>query len=76
MFENEAALEAAEDFEREQLDRKVASIRSAFVLAGDDTCQDCGDPIGAERRAALPSATRCVECQGGHERRSQKDHAL
>ena len=26
-------------------------------------CEDCGKPIGAERLEALPSSTRCVNCQ-------------
>ena len=35
--------------------------------AGDGRCLDCGRDIGAERLAALPSATRCVSCQAGWE---------
>jgi len=30
-------------------------------------CEDCGKEIGAERLAALPSATRCVSCQAAWE---------
>lgn len=56
---------AAVDAER---DRVVARIRSKMVLKGDEYCQDCGDPIDVARRMALPSATRCVECQDAHER--------
>ena len=26
-------------------------------------CEDCGQPISAERLHALPNATRCVRCQ-------------
>ena len=29
----------------------------------DGRCQDCGGPIGDERRTALRAATRCVRCQ-------------
>ncbi len=29
----------------------------------DGMCQDCGERIGDERLAALPSAARCVKCQ-------------
>ena len=32
-------------------------------------CIDCGDPIGAKRKQALPSATRCVNCQKEYEQR-------
>lgn len=27
-------------------------------------CIDCGDPIGAARKYAVPYATHCLECQG------------
>lgn len=30
-------------------------------------CIDCGDPIDEERREAMPSATRCIDCQARHE---------
>jgi DnaK suppressor protein len=30
-------------------------------------CEVCGGPIGQERLAALPEATRCVACQGAWE---------
>lgn len=35
---------------------------------GNETCSDCGEPIPEERRRALPSATRCVDCQAWTER--------
>jgi phage/conjugal plasmid C-4 type zinc finger TraR family protein len=76
MMSEERGLLRAEDFQRQQDELKVGRIRSSLVLKGDEFCQDCGDPIGAERRAALPSATRCVDCQVGHECRSQKERAL
>ncbi len=60
----------AEQFRRDLLVRaKRAGIAeqlgrpSAFLL-----CDDCGDPIDAERRKALPGATRCVDCQEAAER--------
>jgi DnaK suppressor protein len=31
-------------------------------------CEDCNKEIGAERLAALPSATRCVSCQSAWEK--------
>ncbi len=30
-------------------------------------CEDCGGPIGEERLAAVPSASRCVRCQAAAE---------
>lgn len=31
------------------------------------TCEVCGRPIGEERLAAVPDATRCVSCQAAWE---------
>jgi phage/conjugal plasmid C-4 type zinc finger TraR family protein len=33
----------------------------------DGRCADCGREIPAERREALPTATRCVGCQAASE---------
>jgi RNA polymerase-binding transcription factor len=38
------------------------------------TCEDCGGPIGQERLAALPSATRCVPCQASWEAANPTSH--
>jgi len=27
-------------------------------------CEGCGQPVGVERHAALPYATRCIKCAG------------
>ena len=35
--------------------------------APDGLCHDCGERIGDERLAALPSAVRCVRCQAAWE---------
>jgi len=45
-------------------DRKQASHAAEVRAQGRyGLCEDCSEPIGAERLAALPSATRCVRCQ-------------
>ena len=31
-------------------------------------CMDCGDEIPAARRAAMPTARRCIDCQNAHEK--------
>jgi RNA polymerase-binding transcription factor DksA len=31
------------------------------------TCEVCGGPIGRDRLAAVPEATRCIPCQGAWE---------
>lgn len=30
-------------------------------------CESCGGPIGKDRLAAVPEATRCISCQKGFE---------
>ncbi len=49
----------------------IAAARAQIEGEGTDDCEDCGAPIGAARRAALPSASRCVDCQERRERRKE-----
>lgn len=45
-------------------DREQASHAADIRAHGQyGTCEDCGQPIGAERLEAIPTATRCVRCQ-------------
>ena len=44
----------------EEQARHAAERREQGV---DGRCESCGGPIGEERLAALPDATRCVRCQ-------------
>ena len=64
----------------------VAAAR-ARMPAGDAAkeCDDCGDPIPARRRAALPGVRTCVACQATRDksvahstinRRGSKDSQL
>ena len=60
--------------EREQLDRDAAmdawrrKVASAQVGAGSSECIGCGEEIDPRRRAAVPHAERCAECQGTWEK--------
>lgn len=49
----------------------LETVRARMQSPGsaDGTCEDCGEQIGAARLAAMPSASRCIECQGIHEQR-------
>tara|TARA_B100001179_G_C18491018_1_gene359921 strand:- start:78 stop:299 length:222 start_codon:yes stop_codon:yes gene_type:complete len=62
------AVESAELAIEQDRDRAVNRIRKDLEVEGDAECRDCGDPIDVARRMALPSATRCLECQEAHER--------
>lgn len=51
-------------------DEGVRRARAGLEGAGAADCAACGDEIDPARRAALPSATRCVACQSRVERGS------
>lgn len=52
-----------------ELERTTSAANAAARLNGKGTkhCVDCGSTIGARRKAAVPSAKRCVDCQAGIE---------
>jgi len=67
------AADYAQEREGEFLaDRLAEQARAAGLGArGQDICADCHDEIPAERRAAMPSAIRCINCQAWAERVSK-----
>lgn len=48
----------------EQQARHAAELRDRGSYG---SCEVCGGPIGQERLAAVPEATRCISCQGAWE---------
>ena len=53
---------------QDQIDDSVndAVLRARALLPQGDSaedCDDCGEPIPAKRRAALPGVRTCVACQ-------------
>ena len=44
--------------------RHAAEVRAH---GGYGVCESCGGPIGDDRLAAVPEATRCVRCQSSWE---------
>jgi len=62
--------EEAQEFQAVYNARNLRDQQQAAALdaPGADVCADCGEPIPAERREALPSAVRCVDCQEYNER--------
>jgi len=62
-------LERAEQFVLEDAQRRVSATRAALAAPGTPDCQECGDPIGAKRRKAMPSARTCIDCQRKMERK-------
>jgi phage/conjugal plasmid C-4 type zinc finger TraR family protein len=56
---------------REQADREhalAARPRPVALRHMTDECIDCGDDIPPARKAAIPDAARCLDCQERHER--------
>ena len=52
-------------------ERLLQAIDAALQRIEDGTygaCQNCGQPIGAERLEALPWTTRCIDCKRREER--------
>jgi len=63
-------VDRAIECEEEVLADALRDQRRAAALdaPGNEICADCGESIPEERRHALPSAIRCVECQAWAER--------
>lgn len=50
-----------------------SQVRAAALAApGSVICADCGTEIPPERRRAMPSAIRCIDCQAWFERLKQR----
>ncbi len=63
------------DFIQEQqaelLERQINAARVKHCGASALVCEECDAPIPAARRAAYPSATRCVSCQSVFEAKNK-----
>lgn len=62
------SLEAAEAFEEQERQRRIQQISAGLKRPGESECTDCGEVIDPRRRAAMPSARRCLACQTSSER--------
>ncbi|MDE2595970.1 MAG: TraR/DksA C4-type zinc finger protein [Sphingomonadales bacterium] len=60
---SERQIEAGEAVVSLERDTAIARIRAALEGAGEDRCIVCDEPINPARRAAIPSAERCIGCQ-------------
>ena len=56
------------DQNREQVERALERLEAGRY----GYCEDCEEKIAAERLAFSPEATRCVSCQGRHDRLSRR----
>jgi DnaK suppressor protein len=62
------------EMERGLIDRytqelqRIAAVRERLASGVFGMCVDCGEPIGAARLQAQPTAVRCTDCQWRHEK--------
>ncbi|PVE56314.1 TraR/DksA C4-type zinc finger protein [Rhizobium rhizogenes] len=68
-FGGNAAFDQAEQRAEQEREAKIAEASRALLGPGSIQCEDCPNDIPQQRRQALPSATRCIDCQTRHERR-------
>jgi len=65
-------IDQAQRFEQFRRDLAVRAARAGVPAlstpSGFGLCDDCADPIEAERRQALPGCKRCLTCQEAFER--------
>ncbi len=59
---------------QEQIDDTIADavkLARAKIPSGEgpELCVECGEPIAAGRRRALPGVRNCVACQSAHDAR-------
>ncbi|WP_330114904.1 TraR/DksA C4-type zinc finger protein [Pseudomonas sp. JS3066] len=54
-----------------QLEQQIAARQPAQGGAVAEDCEDCGEVIPEGRRLAMAGrgCTRCIECQGRHDRK-------
>lgn len=60
------ALDTVRDAEATRDHDELVAVRAALARMAEGSygeCTDCGQPVGASRLLAQPSAARCIECQ-------------
>lgn len=67
MYVSNAALDRAEELAEGERQTGINAASRAISEVGFVDCIDCGREIHPKRRAALPSAKRCVDCQTAYE---------
>ncbi len=54
----------------DHLAREISAVEHALARIREGSygyCDDCGNPIDPARLRVLPSASRCIQCQGRYE---------
>ena len=61
----------AERMTAQAITHHMAAQQRQMMTVGTAECVECGEEIPASRRAALPYATRCIDCQSIVEHRGR-----
>lgn len=57
-------VDVANQLEEARIFKGLVAIKNEVTQVNeDDYCMDCGDEIDEDRRRAMPSAKRCLNCQ-------------
>lgn len=64
---DERFIEQASEIEQAERDSALGAIRKTMARPGQPYCDDCGEQIANDRRAANPAAIRCFACQNTFE---------
>jgi phage/conjugal plasmid C-4 type zinc finger TraR family protein len=62
-----SVFDLAERRAEEEREAEIAAASRSLQAKGSFYCEDCPAEISSERRAAIPSAKRCIRCQQVHE---------
>ena len=72
-YNNEEEAEVAQILDITRNLAAVAAVQEALAKQRSQPslteCEDCGEDIPLERQTASKGCTRCIHCQGLHERR-------
>lgn len=64
-----AVQDQIDDTVNDAVSRARAALAAGEDAEGASHCEECGEPIPAARRQALPGARTCVPCQSGRDSR-------
>jgi len=72
MRSGEREIESSGAMVEREREAAIARARAGLATVPAAECVDCGEPIGAARRAAMPLARRCRDCQGQRDRAAKR----
>lgn len=63
-------MDAIQQHQQDILARRINAARIKPSVSAS-ICEDCDQPISAQRRVAMPGVIRCISCQLDHEHQSK-----